>query len=98
MEKGIGWIFLNSANDIIRLEKQIDELKEYIKRLENRIELIYKDMGYIRENMANREDVDRLRELMATSKEVEKLWKLNFIYITAIIGLLATLLYYFLSK
>jgi len=89
---------LNSANDTIHIEKQIEELKEYIKRLENRIELIYKDMGYIRENMATREDVNRLRGSMATSIEVEKLWKLNFIYITAIIGLSVTLLYYLLSK
>jgi len=93
---------LNSTDDIVHLNSRIDELKNYLDRIETRIDTIYSDIGYIRENMAIREDINRLRDVMATSKDVDRLWKLNQIYVGAIITLLASLLvsliYYFFLK
>ncbi len=89
---------MGSAEEIARLNMQMDELKDYLIRIEKRIDTIYSDMGYVRQNMATRDDLNILRETMATSKDVERLWKLNWIYLTAIVGLLATLVYFLLSK
>jgi hypothetical protein len=89
---------MSTAEDIARLNTQTDELKEYMNRIENRIDTVYIDMGRIRENMATHDDLDRLREAMATSKEVDRLWKFNWIFLTAIIGLLATLIIFLLTK
>jgi len=93
---------LNSTDNIVQLNSRIDELKDYLNRIENRIDLIYSDMGHLRENMATREDINRLRDNVATSTEVDRLWKLNQIYVGAIITLLASLLasliYYFFLK
>jgi len=80
------------------LNRQIDELKDYLNRIEKRIDTTYVDMGHVRENMATRDDLNTLREAVATSKDVDRLWKLNWIYLTAILGLLGTLIYYLLSK
>lgn len=89
---------MGSAEDIARLNMQVNELKDYLIRIEKRIDTIYADMGYVRQNMATRDDLNTLRETMATSRDVERLWKLNWIYLTAIVGLLATLVYFLLSK
>jgi len=76
----------------------MDELKERLNRIEKRIDTVYTDIGYVRENMGTREDLNTLRAVMATSKDVDRLWKLNWIYLTAILGLLGALIYYLLSK
>lgn len=93
---------MNSINDIANINIRINEIKEYLDRIDKRIDTIYSDMGYIRENMATREDVNLLREVMATSKDVDRLWKLNQIYlgaiITLVVSLLASLIYYFFFK
>ena len=89
---------MNSTDDIVHLNSRIDELKNYLDRIETRIETIYSDIGYIRENMAIREDTNRLRDVMATSKDVDKLWKLNLIYVGAIITLVVSLICYFFLK
>jgi hypothetical protein len=89
---------MKSSEDPARLDVRIDELKEYLTRVETRIDTVYVDMGYVRQNMATRDDLNILRETMATSKDVDRLWKLNWIYLTAIVGLLATLVYFLLSK
>ena len=91
-------VFLNSINDIANMDIRINEIKEYLDRIDKRIDTIYSDMGYIRENMATREDVNILREVMATSKDVDRLWKINLIFITAIVSLSATLIYFLLSN
>lgn len=89
---------MNSINDIANINIRINEIKEYIDRIDKRIDTIYSDMGYIRENMATREDVNILREVMATSKDVDRLWKINLIFIAAIVSLSATLIYFLLSN
>lgn len=79
------------------LSRRIEELKEHLLRIEQRIDTVYSDMGYIRENMANSGDLNIMRDVMATSKEVDRLWKFNWIYLAAIIGLLSTLLFFLLT-
>ncbi len=89
---------MSTAEDIARLNTKTDELKEYLNRIENRIDTVYTDMGRIRENMATHDDLDRLREAMATSKDVDRLWKFDWIFLTAIISLLAALIIVLLTK
>lgn len=89
---------MDSPEDIAHLDMRIDELKEYLIRVEKRIDTIYTDMGHVRENMATREDLNRVRGVMATSKDVDRLWKLNWVYLGAILALLGTLVIYFLTK
>jgi len=89
---------MSTTEDIARLNAQIQEIKEYLNRIEDRIEVVYTDMGRIRENMAIRDDIDRLRETMATSRDVDKLWKFFWIFLTAIVGLSITLIIFLLTK
>ncbi len=87
-----------SSEDIVRLNARIDELKDYLTRIEARVDATYTDMGNVRENMTTRADLDNIRVAMATSNDVDRLWKLNWIYLTAILGLLGALVYFLLSK
>ncbi|MCZ7385341.1 MAG: hypothetical protein O8C63_11420 [Candidatus Methanoperedens sp.] len=89
-----------SSEDIARLNARIDELKEYLKRIEGRVDATYTDMGNVRENMTTRADLDNIRvamATMATSKDVDRLWKFDWIFLTAIIGLLVTLIIFLLT-
>ena len=48
----------NSPNDLAHLNMRVDELKEHLNRIEDRIDTIYIDIGHVRENMATREDLN----------------------------------------
>lgn len=87
-----------ASEDIARLNARIDELKDYLTRIEERIDATHIDMGNVRENMATRGDIDRIRVAMATSKDVERLWKLNWVYLGTTLALLVALVGYFLTK
>lgn|GEM_PF-6924616 len=87
-----------SSDDIARLNARIDEIKDYLTRIEERIDTTHTDMGNVRENMATRDDIDRIRFAMATSKDVDRLWKLNWVYLGTTLALLGALVVYFLTK
>ncbi len=96
---------LVSPEDITRLNARMDELKDYLTRIEVRVDATYTEMSNVRGSMTTRADLDNIRVVMAnmmtnmaTSNDVNRLWGIYKILIAAILTLLVGLIIFILTK